>query len=198
MSSPQIVAGNLMVGAAKIYTAAEITDANKATIEDSIFAGSLPVFNPAIHTYQGLTDGGVNASLQKSYANHTVDQSPDWVASTPTERHAQVQTSLAQVTLDKFAIANNGGAITTGVGTGGWQKWEPITNTVDTPETYISVFLYGKRLDGKPCVVAIRRTLSVDNMDFAFAKDAKTMLSVSWGGHFVSDTLAPFAVYQRP
>lgn len=192
-----IVAGNLMVGAAKVYTGPEITDANQATIETAIFATTTPTFAPATWTDQGLTDGGVNASLQKSYANHTVDQTPDWVASTPTERHAQIQTTLASVLLDKFKIANNGGTITTGMGgTAAWSKWEPITNTIDTPETYISVALFGKRLDGKPCVVVVRRTLSVDNMDFAFTKDTKTTLGVSWGGHFVSDTLAPFAVYQ--
>lgn len=189
-----IVAGELMAGPCKLYTrSTPITD---SADDLAIIAGTTPDFSD--FTYQGLTDGGVNASLQKSYANHTVDQSPDWVMSTITERHAEVATQLAAPTLDKFALANNGGAITTGVGTASaWDSWEPITDTIETPEEYIAIVLYGRRVDRKGMIVVIRNALSVDNMEFAFTKDNKTTLSVSWAGHFVSDTVAPIVVYSQ-
>lgn len=186
-----IVAGDLMVGPAKLRTAIVGTD------ELAVIAAATPVWS-ASWTYQGLTDGGVQASLEKSYANHTVDQAPDWVASTITERHASVATSLAQATLDKLVVANNGGLITTGVGVGvAWDKWEPTVDTLETPETYLCVSLEGRKLDGKRMIVMVRRALSVENMDFAFVKDGKTMFSVSWAGHFVSDVIAPMAVYTQ-
>jgi hypothetical protein len=174
-----IVAGELLIGAAKVRLAPVGTD------DLAIIAAADPDWTG--WTYQGLTDGGVNASLQKSYANHTVDQSPDWVASTITERHASIATTLAAFTLDKLKAANNGGTIVTGVGTtGAWDSWEPITDVIETPEEYTALAL-----------VVVRRTLSVENMDFAFTKEAKTTLGVSWAGHFVSDETAPVVVYTQ-
>lgn len=190
-----IVAGDLMVGACKLYTKATIVD--PATDELPVLGtGGVPDFST--WDYQGLTDGGVQAAIQKSYANHTVDQSPDWVASTITERHPSVSTNLAVATLDKLKLANNGGAITTGVGTGSlWDKWEPEIDVIENPETYIAIALYGRKLGGKKMIAVVRRSLSVDNTEFAFVKDAKTMFSCSWAGHFVADTVAPMAVYTQ-
>lgn len=185
-----IVAGELLIGACKIRTAPVGTD------DELIIDGTAPDFTG--WNYLGLTDGGVNASLQKSYANHTVDQSPDWVASTITERHASIASTLAAFTLDKIQAANNGGTIVTGVGTAGaWDSWEPITDVLETPEEYISLSLEGRRQDGKRAIIVVRRTLSVENMDFAFTKEAKTTLGVSWAGHYVSDDVAPMVVYTQ-
>lgn len=190
-----IVAGDLMVGACKIYSAATITDPTTQELP-LLGTGGVPDFST--WTYQGLTDGGTQVAIEKSYANHTVDQSPDWIASTITERHATVGTNLAVATLDKLKLANNGGAITTGVGTGAlWDQWEPEVDVIENPETYIALALYGRKLSGKKMIVVIRRCLSVDNTEFAFVKDGKTMFSVSWAGHFVSDTVAPMRVYTQ-
>jgi hypothetical protein len=189
-----IVAGDLMVGACKLYTGVTITDS--ATDLGFLGTGGTPDFSSL--TYQGLTDGGVQAAIQKSYANHTVDQSPDWIASTITERHPSISTNLATATLDKLKLANNGGTITTGVGTGAlWDKWEPEVDVIENPETYISIVLYGRKLSGKKMITVMRRCLSVDNTEFAFTKDSKTMFSCSWAGHFVSDTVAPMIVYTQ-
>ena len=188
-----IVSGEIMVGPGKLRTAVVTADDAK---ELTVIAAAVPVWAEATWTYQGLTDGGVQASLQKSYANHTVDQAPDWVASTITERHASIATNLAVATLDKIKLANNGGEIVTGVGTGAaWDRWEPTVDTLETPETYLCLAIEGRRQDGKRLIAMIRRALSVDNMDFSFTKDGKTMWSVSWAGHFVSDTVAPVAIY---
>lgn len=186
-----IVSGDIMVGPGKLRTAVVGVD------ELAVIAGATPVWGSE-WTYQGLTDGGVQASLQKSYANHSVDQAPDWVASTITERHASIATSLAIATLDKIKLANNGGEIVTGVGTGAaWDRWEPTVDTLETPETYLCLAIEGRRQDGKRMISVVRRALSVDNMDFSFTKDGKTMWSVSWAGHFVSDTVAPVAIYTQ-
>lgn len=196
-----IVAGELMVGPGKIYTinpgglGQGITD--PATTEVAgILAAVPPVFTP--WDYAGLTDGGTQAALEKSYANHTVDQAPDWIASTITERHASVSTNLVAATLNNLSKANNGGLITTGVGTGAaYDKWEPTIDTLENQEIYLGLAIHGRRLDGRRMIVVIRKVLSTDNMTFPFQKDSKTMFSVNWAGHYVSDTVAPMVVYTQ-
>lgn len=189
-----IVAGQIMVGPGKLYMidpgglGQGITDV--AASETTVMASGTPDWTA--WTYLGLTDGGVDAALEKSYANHTVDQAPDWVASTITERHASLSTNLVAVTLDNLSKANNGGLVTTGAN---WDYWEPTVDTLETPDKYIGLAVMSKRLDGKRMVAFIRKALSVDNMSIPFKKDAKTMFSVNWAGHFVSDVIAPIRVY---
>lgn len=194
-----IVAGELMVGAGKLYT---IDPGNLGqglpddTIELAALATAVPDFST--WTYMGLTDGGTQAALEKSYANHTVDQAPDWIASTITERHPSVSTNLVAATLNNLSRANNGGVIATGKGAGGnWDRWEPTIDVLENPEHYVGLAIHGRRLDGKRMVVVMRRVLSVDNMSMPFQKDAKTQFSANWAGHFVSDTTASMAVYTQ-
>lgn len=194
-----IVAGEIMAGQpGKLYgfrnNGQGITDA----AVDLAVLGASGATDWSGWEYFGLTDGGLQASIEKSYANHTVDQAPDWVASTITERHASLSTNLVAATLENLSRANNGGLITTGVGTGGgWDSWQPIVDTLETPEDYIGLGIESRRLDGKKMVAVIRRALSTDNMSMAFQKDAKTMFSVNWAGHFVADDVSPIVVYTQ-
>lgn len=194
-----IVAGEIMAGQpGKLYgfrnNGQGITDA----AVDLAVLGASGATDWSDWEYFGLTDGGLQASIEKSYANHTVDQAPDWVASTITERHASLSTNLVAATLENLSRANNGGLITTGVGTGGgWDSWQPIVDTLETPEDYIGLGIESRRLDGKKMVAVIRRALSTDNMSMAFQKDAKTMFSVNWAGHFVADDVSPIVVYTQ-
>lgn len=185
-----IVAGSIIVGPGRLRTNVVSTD---STLDAAVVATATPVW--AVSWVDlGLTDGGADLSIERSYANHTVDQSADWVASTITERHASLATSIVSTTLDNLKLANNGGTITTGAN---WDKYEPQIDLIATPETYITLALEGKNQAGKSVIVVIRRALNVDKISMPFKKDAKTMYSVAWGGHFVSDTTAPFVVYTQ-
>jgi len=194
-----IVAGELMVGPGKL----RVIDPGGLgqgladnTAELTVIAAATPDWSA--WTYMGLTDGGLQVAIEKSYANHTVDQAPDWVASTITERHPTVGTNLVAATLNNLSRANNGGVITTGVGTAGaWDSWTPTIDTLETPEKYLGMAVEGRRLDGKRMIIVLRKVLSVDNMSAPFTKDGKTMFSVNWAGHFVSDTTASVAVYTQ-
>jgi hypothetical protein len=194
-----IVAGQLMVGPGKL----RVIDPGGLgqglpdnTAELTALAAATPDWSA--WTYMGLTQGGTQAALEKSYANLTVDQAPDWVVSVITERHPSVSTNLVANTLDNLSKANNGGVITTGVGTAGaWDRWEPTIDTLETPEKYLGLSIEGRRVDGKRMVVVMRRVLSVDNMSIPFTKDGFTQFSVNWAGHFVSDTTASMAVYTQ-
>lgn len=195
-----IVAGEIMAGnPGKLYgikpsgLGLGIVD---DTVDLKVVAAGTPDWSD--WDYFGLTDGGVQASLEKSYANHSVDQAPDWVASTITERHASLATNLVAVTLENLSRANNGGVIATGVGTAHlWDSWQPTIDTLEDPEDYIGLGVESRRLDGKRMIAIIRRALSTDNMSFPFVKDGKTMFSVNWAGHFVSDLIAPMVVYTQ-
>lgn len=185
-----IVAGALIVGPGRLRTNVVSTD---GTLDAAVVAGAQPVWGPS-WVDMGLTDGGADLAIVKQYANHTVDQSPDWVASTITERHASLTTNIVSTTLANLQLASNGGVLTTGAT---WDKYEPNIDVIANPETYITLSVEGKNLFGKSIIVVIRRALNVDKISMPFKKDAKTMFSVVWGGHYVSDTTAPFVVYTQ-
>lgn len=185
-----IVAGSIIVGPGRLRTNIVSTD---NSLDTAVVATTTPVWG-ASWIDLGLTDGGADLSIERKYANHTVDQSPDWVASTITERHAALATNIVSTTLDNLKLANNGGTLTTAVN---WNKYEPQIDLINTPETYITLALEGKNQAGKSIIVVIRRALNVDKISMPFKKDAKTMFSVAWGGHYVSDTTAPFVVYTQ-
>lgn len=178
----------MMVGPGKLRYAAVGTD-------DSLIVAA---FTPSWTgwTEVGATDDGVNMSIAKNYANHTVDQSPDWVASTITDRHTTLQTNVVESgDLARLSLVNNGGlTLSTNPS---WTSYQPNTDLISTQETYIALAVEGKKLNGKTQIIVIRRALNVDSIDFAYKKDAKTMLAMSLAGHYVSDSIAPFIVYSQ-
>lgn len=169
------------------------------TDDAAIIAAADPTWAVAWETV-GATDGGIGLTIAKSYANHTVDQAADWVASTITERHAQLEISLVEMTLKNLRISLNGGTITTGSGTGVggmWDKYEPDTDLIATQEEYGAFAIEAKTLAGKTRIIVVRRSLNVADVTASFKKDEKTMLASTWAGHFVSDSIAPFVVYTQ-
>lgn len=183
-----IVTAKMMIGPGRMRWAPVGTD------DTAIVAAFTP--NWTGWTDIGSTDGGVDCSIAKNYANHTIDQTPDWVASTITERHFTVQTNVVEAgDLAKVSLVNNGGVSAST--NPSWTSYAPNTDLISTQETYIAVSIEGKRLDGKSQIIVVRRVLNVDSVAFPFKKDAKTMLSLSFAGHFVSDALAPFIMYSQ-
>lgn len=176
----------MMVGPGRLRKAPVGTD------DALIIAGAVPDFTGWSDV--GATDDGINMTIAKSYANHTVDQSPDWVASTITERHVQIEINLVEQTLDNLKLSLNGGVITTGAN---WDTYTPDTDLISTQEQYTAFTVEGVTLAGKKRIIAVRRALNVDNVGFSYKKDAKTMFACSWAGHFVSDAIAPFVVYTQ-
>lgn len=164
------------------------------TSDATVVATGLPVWTS--WTDVGATDGGVQMSIAKDYANHTVDQVADWVASSITERHVTLQTNVVEsANLAKLSLVNNGG-VSASVNAS-WDKYEPNVDLIATQETYIAVAVEGKTLAGKSCIIVARRVLNVDSVSWEFKKDGKTMYSLSFAGHYVDDTTAPFIVYTQ-
>jgi hypothetical protein len=142
----------------------------------------------------GPTDGGLSLAIAKDYANHEIDQTPDWVASTITSRRMTIQSSLvAAGNLTTLSLVNNGGVIAST--NPSWTSYEPETDLISVQEKYIMVAVEGVTLEGKPVIDVVRRVLNVDSVAFEYKKDAKTMFGLSFAGHFVSDSVAPFIRY---
>ena len=179
----------MMIGPGRLRYAPVGTD------DSLIVAGYTPTWTSWLDV--GATDGGVKMSIAKDYTNHSVDQVADWVASTINERHVTVQTEVVESgDLTKISLVNNGGT-TTASFNASWDKYEPTTDLISTQETYIAVALEGRALDGKKMIIVARRVLNVDSIAFEFKKDGKTTLGLMFAGHYVSDTIAPFAVYKQ-
>lgn len=142
----------------------------------------------------GPTDGGIQLAIAKDYANHEIDQTPDWVASTITARRMTLQSSLvASASHTTLSLVNNGGVIAST--NPSWTSYEPNTDLISKQEEYIMVAVEGVSLTGKPVIDVVRRVLNVDSVAFEYKKDGKTMFGLSFAGHFVSDTVAPFIRY---
>jgi hypothetical protein len=180
---------NMMVGPGKMRWAPVGTD------DTLIVAGGVPTW-AAAWTEVGATDGGVKLAVAKDYTNHEIDQVADWVASTINSRHTTVQTDLVETgNLAKLSLVNNGG-VSASVNAS-WDKYEPNVDLIATQETYIMVAVEGKTLAGKSWIGVCRRVLNVDSVQFEFKKDGKTMYSLSFAGHYVDDTHAPFVIYKQ-
>lgn len=183
-----VTSANLMVGPGRLRWAPVGTD------DSLIVAAPTPTWTGWNDV--GMTDGGLAMSIAKNYATHSVDQAADWVASTITERHFVIQTSLAESgKIANLSLVNNGGV--TASPNASWQKYEPNTDLIATQETYIAVAVEGNTLGGKKAIVVVRKVLNVESIAFDFKKDGKTMFGLSFAGHYVSDTTPPFAMYTQ-
>jgi hypothetical protein len=182
-----IQAVNLMVGPGRLWYKPFDESFDPATI----VAAAAPSFSS--FTDIGATDDGLNITVAKSYTNHTVDQTADWVASTITERSTRVEVNLAEPTLANLSLALNGG--TTASVNASWDSYEPNTDLISTQEEYITLAIEGVTLGGKKSVLVINKALNVDDTAFSYKKDTKTMFGCNWGGHYVSEDVAPFIQY---
>ncbi len=68
---------------------------------------------------------------------------------------------------------------------------------VAVQETYIAMSLEGVTLGGRKRIIVARRVLNVDSISFEFKKDGKTMYTLSFAGHYVSDTVPPWVIYSQ-
>jgi hypothetical protein len=184
-----IQAVNLMVGPGQLFH----KPFDESWDPVAIISGGSPDFS--LFTDTGATDDGINITIAKSYTNHTVDQVADWVASTITERSSKAEVNLAEPTHENLQLALNGG--TTASVNPSWDKYEPNTDLIATQEEYTTLAVLGNTLGGKKRVLVIPKALNIDDVAFAYKKDAKTMFACSWGGHYVSEMLPPFIVYTQ-
>lgn len=143
----------------------------------------------------GATDGGLQLSVNQTLTMLACDQVIDTVGRRLTARDITLATSLAEPTLANLALALNSTVGATGAN---YATYEPVYSGPSTSQLpYIALILDG----WAPAVVTnarrrviMRRVLSTAKVDSSYDKAKQTFLSVTFGAHYVSSSIAPIHV----
>lgn len=138
----------------------------------------------------GGTTDGVTLNVSLEYTNLEVDQIVDIPARRLTSREITVETNLAETTLDNLSVVLNGGTLTTGANQ---KDFEPADPGITGP-AYSALLFEGIAPNSKTRRVVVRKVLSTDGTETAYAKDDQTVYSVTFGAHYVSSSIKPFKV----
>jgi hypothetical protein len=145
----------------------------------------------------GGTTDGCELSIDQEYKELEVDQVVDIPGRRLTKRDMSVKTNLAEPTLENLVFALNDGSTATGAG---YKNYTPAFTDSATQPTYRSLLLHGWAPgDGgsgqsKRRMVLLRKSLSSDNVEFAYKKEDQTVFQVKWSVHYVNSTTAPFKI----
>ena len=135
----------------------------------------------------GGTRDGVELMIAKEYAVLSVDQIVDEIGRTVTSRKVSIKTVLAEATLANLARAVNETAPASNVFT-------PDTGLAAFRPPYQAVLLDGIAPGGFRRRIIVRKVLATDSVGTAYKKDGMTVIPVTFTGHWVSTSIAPFLV----
>jgi hypothetical protein len=146
--------------------------------------------DPAIWRDLGGTNDGVAVAIETTWAELSVDQVLDIPHQTPTKRVATLKTNLAEPTLANWAVAQNAPEPVDG-------RFEPATDGSEFVTLYRSVLLRGAAdSTGAPRLVIVRRAIQIDATESSYKKDGQTLLPVNFASHWVSRSVAPYAIIE--
>jgi hypothetical protein len=186
---------NLIQGPGTLYKGEQYTGAYTQTPEPGDGAINSA---PAASAWDdvGGTQDGVNLEIGREYAELEVDQIVDIPDRRLTKREFAIATNFAEATLENLALSSNEleATVTTG---SGFKTFIPTTTTAATQPTYVPLIFDGFAPGQFRRRVIARRMLSVDPITIAYKKDAQTVLSGRFVGHYVSDSLAPYKVIDQ-
>ena len=189
-----VTAINLVAGPATVYGGAF-----GATEPAASAVGTAPA--SATWTDFGGTDGGVKINIDLDYFVLEVDQITDRVGSRLQKREVTVETNLAEVTLTNLKTAINGGTITS---TASNSSFDPLNDSSATQPNYTALIVDGWAPLGTAGASAsarrrfiIRKVLNTDAVGTEYKKDGQTFIPVKFTGHYVSGSIAPFAVHDQ-
>ena len=138
-------------------------------------------------TDAGGTQDGIELSINDEYSVLSVDQIIYEVARRRTGRVVQIKTNLAEATLANLAQAVANSA--------------PVSNVLTADDglaafapAYGAIILDGIAPGGFRRRVTLRKTLPTDGVSTAYKKDGQTLIPVTWTGHWVSSSIAPFKI----
>jgi hypothetical protein len=178
---------NLVMGPAELYIGAfgatEPADTAVATAPSS-----------AAWTDLGGTLGGLTVNWAQEFAVLAADQIVDRAGSRMSSREFTAQTQMAEPTLENLVYAINGGTITSG---SGFKKYTPGFTITATQPTYRALLIDGwapgtsNQLRRR---LIVRKILSTAAVGVAYSKDGQSVLPVTFTGHYVDGSIAPWVV----
>jgi hypothetical protein len=180
-----------------------VTASNLALGPGDIYSGNFGVTEPAdtaINTAPGVgwtsrggTQDGVNLIVDQKYTALEVDQVVDVVARRLTSRDIQVETNLAELTLDNLKTALNGGTVEVD-GDSDTTSYELDYATSATQPGYYALLIDAYGPNSKRRRIVIRKTLSTDKVAFAYSKDKQSVYTVQFSAHYVSSSISPLRI----
>lgn len=183
---------NVLIGPGKLYYGAlGATEPGDALVNTAPPTSSW--------TYAGATDGGLQLVLDQTVVTVHVDQVADPVASAVSERKTRVKTNLAEATLENLLLALNTGGVTSG---SGYRAYAPSAGGEERNFSYRAIIVDGRAPATSAGVnqnrrFVVRKVLSIDSVDATYKKDGAVMVPVTFEGHYVDDSTAPYRVIDQ-
>lgn len=141
----------------------------------------------------GATLGGAKLAINQTYTPLNADQVVDIVGRRLTARDIQVQTTLAEVTLQNLAVSLNGGTVVTGAGATP-STYDPAAAISATQPAYNALIMDGWGPNQFRRRVFVRRVLSMASVELEYAEATQAGFAVTFGAHYVSAAINPFHV----
>lgn len=140
----------------------------------------------------GGTQGGLRLVADREMFRLEVDQIPGRVASQLTSEDFSVQTSLAEATLENYALTVNAAddAVDATTVIGEKSLDLGLADTVAEPN-YRCIIIDGRAPGGKKRRVIIRKVLSTASVEAPMERGGQTVYPVTWTAHYVSGSIAP-------
>lgn len=184
---------NLIQGPGTLYRGAAYTGAYSDADEP---ANSAVNTTPQATAYTdvGGTSDGMNLEIGREYAELAVDQIVDIPDRRLTKREFSFATNLAEATLENLAFAMNDTQPSSG---SGFKYFEPTNTSAASQPTWVPLLFDGYAPSSYRRRVLGRRMLGIDPIQFAYKKDAQTVWTVKFAGHYVSESIAPWKIVDQ-
>jgi hypothetical protein len=144
-------------------------------------------------TDRGGTTGGLRLVADREFFRLDVDQIIGRVGSVPTQEDFSVATSLAEATLENYALTMNkpDASVTTA---GGVKKLALGGTLPGSAPNYVALLIEGRAPGGKGRLVIVRKVLSTATVEAGMEKAGQTVYPVTFSAHHVSDSIEPIVL----
>jgi hypothetical protein len=182
-----------------------VTPANAAMGPGTLYYGEFGAAEPALGdvssapssadwTDLGGTLGGLTWSIAQTYKELMMDQVPIKVGSRRTAMVIQAKVKLAEVTLANLVVAVNGDEtedVTSGSGYSAYDQ--NMDNSCQDPN-YGAIMFDGCGPGGLRRRVILRKALNTETVEVENTVDGQQGFQCTFDCHYVSDSIAPYAV----
>ena len=173
---------NLLAGPATAVWVGDFGAAEPATIGAAPGVGFRNV---------GGTQGGLRVIADREMFRLEVDQIPGRVGSQLTSEDFSVQTSLAEATLENYALTVNAADEDVDTSVPGQKTLDLGNADTEAAPNYRCIIVDGRAPNGKKRRVIVRKVLSTASVETPMQRGGQTVYPVTWTAHYVSDSIAP-------
>lgn len=137
----------------------------------------------------GGTQGGLRVLADRELFRMEVDQIPMRVGSDLVMEDFSVQTSLAEATLDNYALTVNAADDAVDESTAGQRRLSLGKADTAAAPVYRCLIIDGRAPNGKKRRVIVRKVLSTASVEVGKQRGGQTVFPVTWTAHYVSASI---------